>query len=160
MTLRQREPREECPAFLAFVRKHRCCACGAAAPSQAAHVRMGSASHGERNFGVGERPHDRRAVPLCAYCHLDGPEAQHKIGEEKFWRIHNLDPFAIAANLWALFVSEHGEPRIIVHKPRARKTTRSIGFPKSRSQVKQIPKRPLRSANHWPLRSRKLGGKR
>lgn len=101
--LRQREPRVECPAFLAFVRRRQCCACGAPAPSQAAHVRFGNPAIGKRNSGIGEKPSDCWAVPLCADCHLDSPEAQHQIGERAFWARIGIDPFALATRLYAQF---------------------------------------------------------
>lgn len=101
--LRQRDPRVQCPAFLAFVRRCPCCACPAPAPSQAAHIRMGNPAIGKRNAGIGEKPSDRWAVPLCADCHLDAPDAQHKVGERKFWERVGVDPFALAAQLYAQF---------------------------------------------------------
>jgi hypothetical protein len=99
--LRQREPRVEDKPFLAFLRRQRCCVCGAPPRVHAAHVRMSSRAHGKRECGKAERPSDRWAVPLCVACHTDGPEAQHRIGEERFWRVSNLDPFAIATAFYA-----------------------------------------------------------
>jgi hypothetical protein len=101
--LRQRDPRVEDKPFLAFLRRQRCCACGAPPPVQAAHIRMGSIAHGKRPTGGGERPSDRWAVSLCVACHMDGPEAQHRIGEARFWRTQNLNPFAIAIRLYEEF---------------------------------------------------------
>lgn len=101
--LRQRVPRVECPAFLAFVRRKPCCACGAPAPSQAAHVRFSDAASGNVNPGVGAKPSDRFCVPLCAGCHLDDPGAQHRVGERKFWARVGIDPYALAATLYAQF---------------------------------------------------------
>lgn len=99
----QRQPRVECSAFLAFVRRRQCCACGTPAPSQAAHVRYSDAAHGAINPGVGAKPHDRRAVPLCPACHLDGPGAQHRGSERKFWERVNIDPYKLASDLYAQF---------------------------------------------------------
>jgi len=45
---------------LAFVRQLPCVACGKAAPSHATHVRTGT------DGGVGIKPGDHYAVPLCA----------------------------------------------------------------------------------------------
>ena len=101
--LRQREPRKSNAAFLAFVRRQRCCACGEFPPVQAAHVRMASPECGKRATGIGERPDDRWSVPLCARCHLDGPDALHKVGEERFWKRAGVDPFALAAALYEEF---------------------------------------------------------
>ena len=104
--LRQREPRVQRPAFLAFVRRRPCCACGAPAPSQAAHVRMSDAATGNVNPGVGAKPDDRRCVPLCASCHLDAPDAQHRVGERRFWARVALNPYEIAARLYAQFETD------------------------------------------------------
>jgi hypothetical protein len=54
-----------------------CVACGKAAPSEAAHVRTGT------DGGVGVKPGDRYAVPLCTACHA----RQHRIGELSFLRL-------------------------------------------------------------------------
>lgn len=43
--------------------------------TEVAHVRIGSGA------GVGQKPHDFRAVPLCKKCHAE----QHHIGEKTFW---------------------------------------------------------------------------
>lgn len=99
--LRQRQPHQADPGFLAFVRRQRCCACGAPPPVQAAHVRMACLERGKRATGIGEKPDDRWAVGLCRGCHLDGPGAQHRVGEERFWRLLKLDPVAIAERLYA-----------------------------------------------------------
>jgi hypothetical protein len=56
---------------LFFVRQLPCVACGKAAPSDAAHVRIGTEG------GVGRKPGDRYAVPLCTACHAK----QRRIGE-------------------------------------------------------------------------------
>lgn len=104
MNLRQREPRIECPAFLAFVRRRPCCACGAPPRSQAAHIRVGNPEVGKRSTGIGEKPSDRWAVPLCADCHLDAPDSQHQMGGERaFWAKVRVDPFALATKLYAQF---------------------------------------------------------
>lgn len=103
MTVRQRQPRVECPAFLEFVRSHPCCVCGAPPKSQAAHLRMQSLEWGKRETGKGERPSDRWANPLCQECHLDGPDSQHKLGEKKFWSQVGIDPFALASALYDQF---------------------------------------------------------
>jgi hypothetical protein len=98
--LRQRDPRVECPAFLAFVRLHGCCACSAPA-----HIRTACPEIGKRSVGIGERPSDKWAVPLCADCHLDAPDAQHRVGERKFWARVGIDPFVLAGDLWAEFIA-------------------------------------------------------
>ena len=85
MTILQRIPkpakrtgRWKSQAHLSHVRKHACVNCGATAPIEAAHVRMGS------DAAMGRKPSDYYAVPLCGG--LDGcHHHQHFAGEETFW---------------------------------------------------------------------------
>src|SRR5215469_3248735 len=77
---------------LAFVRQLPCVACGKAPPSEAAHVRTGT------DGGVGVKPGDRYAVPLCTGCHTK----QHRIGELTFWSALRIDPLNVAARLWTV----------------------------------------------------------
>ena len=101
--LRQRTPRVRDEAFLRFVRSKPCTACGRGAPSQAAHIRMSDAASGNVNPGVGAKPSDKFCTPLCADCHLNGPNSQHGSGERKFWERVGLNPYEIAAGLWKQF---------------------------------------------------------
>lgn len=72
----KRSSRWRSPAHLSFVRKHHCSIPGCQGlPIEAAHVRMGSGA------GIGEKPHDWRAVSLCR----DHHQQQHTIGEPAFW---------------------------------------------------------------------------
>jgi hypothetical protein len=77
---------------LAFIRQLPCVACGKAAPSEAAHVRTGT------DGGVGIKPGDRYAVPLCTACHVK----QHRIGELTFWSALRIDPLNVALRLWTV----------------------------------------------------------
>src|SRR5437870_12681658 len=77
---------------LAFVRQLACVACGKAAPSHAAHVRTGTDS------GLGLKPGDRYAVPLCTACHAK----QHRVGELTFWSALRIDPLNVASRLWTV----------------------------------------------------------
>jgi len=79
-------------AHLAFVRQLSCVACGKAAPSDSAHVRTGT------DGGVGRKPGDRYAVPLCTTCHAK----QHRIGELSFWSALRIDPVNVALRLWTI----------------------------------------------------------
>lgn len=101
--LRQRAPRVEDPDFLAFVRTQRCCRCGAPPKSQAMHIRGASAAHGKRETGKGEKPDDRWALPGCSSCHLDAPDALHRVGEGRFFAAAGIDAFAAAIDLYARF---------------------------------------------------------
>jgi len=77
---------------LAFLRQLPCLACGKAAPSEAAHVRIGT------DGGVGVKPGDRYALPLCAACHAK----QHRIGELSLWSALRIDPLNVALRLWTI----------------------------------------------------------
>jgi hypothetical protein len=77
---------------LAFIRLLSCVACGKAAPSEAAHVRTGT------DGGVGMKPGDRYAIPLCTACHAK----QHRVGELTFWSALRIDPVNVALRLWTI----------------------------------------------------------
>lgn len=146
MTLRQREPRIENPGFLAYLRKQPCCACRAFPPSQAAHIRVGSVDYGKRATGAGEKPSDQWAVPLCAGCHLDGPGAQHRVGERVFWAKVAVDPFALALGLYKAFAGPIREtpakasrsPKTVSQRKRA-----TDSRPKLRPAKRKWPSRPF-----------------
>lgn len=58
---------------------------------------------------MAKKPDDRFCVPLNAWCHR-GPGQQHD-GEERFWRLKGLDPFAIAERLYAEYGGDGGHPK-------------------------------------------------
>ena len=149
----QRDPRVEDKAFLAFVRRQRCCVCGAPPPVQAAHIRMGSLAYGKRDTGRGERPSDCWTTPLCQSCHLDGPEAQHRVGEKRFWQMHNLNPFAIAIRLYAEFaVGRDFTFPVNKSKPKRKRVQPLKRDVANRGKNKAWPSRPLQSASRWPTK--------
>jgi hypothetical protein len=76
----KRSDRWKSQAHLGHVRKHACVNCGAVAPIEAAHVRMGS------DAGMGRKPSDYYAVPLCRDCHAE----QHTVGEPYFWNHYSV----------------------------------------------------------------------
>jgi hypothetical protein len=86
------EFRRRAQQHLAFVRQLSCVACGKAAPSEAAHVRLGT------DGGAGIKPSDRYAVSLCSSCH----ELQHRFGELRFWSVLRIDPLNVALRLWTV----------------------------------------------------------
>lgn len=110
---RQRQPRVESSAHLAFIRRLPCVAC-LRQPSEAAHIRSGSRRHGKRPTGVAEKPTDLWTLPLCASCHRTGPRAQHAGNELEFYRRHGIDPFATALALWAASGSHETMLQIIM----------------------------------------------
>lgn len=135
--LRQRQPRLLDPKYLAFLRLKPCCICGRHAPgTEAAHIRIGL-------LAKGMKPHDKHAVPMCGWCHRDGPSAQHKMNESEFWQLWEIDPFELAAKLYAEYGGDGGKPkrkRTII-RPRLPKEKRAT----IRSAKTKWPKRPFAS---------------
>lgn len=81
----KRASRWRSQAHLGFVRGFACAVCGSTTNVEAAHVRIGSGA------GIGQKPDDWRAVPLCAGPHsnnlgqLGCHNRQHIVGEPHFW---------------------------------------------------------------------------
>ena len=48
--------------------------------------------------GVGIKPADRYAVPLCVTCHA----TQHRVGELTFWSALRVDPLNVSLRLWTV----------------------------------------------------------
>lgn len=137
--LRQRQPRQRNDAYLAWIRRHRCCTCWANAPVEAAHIRMASAAHEKRETGKGEKPDDRWSVPLCASCHRNGPSSLHRVGDERrFFAYYGIDVFEYMERLWWHYVSERTgcrpPPRRVSwrKKPVKAKSTRKRRWPSRR----------------------------
>ena len=84
-------------AHLKHIRSLPCAACHRR-PSQAAHVRFNDHVAGKAQ-ALGAKPDDCWTVPLCASCHLDAPDAQHRVGEAVFWARVGIDPIRLAAAL-------------------------------------------------------------
>ena len=74
----KRTSRFKSQRHLTHVRSFACAMCFGEAGVQAAHVRM------ESGAGMGEKPDDWRAVPLCGPCH--NGDQHTKLGEPEFWR--------------------------------------------------------------------------
>lgn len=102
-----------CPGHLKWVRGHSCCIEGAGksldkpgrpivhfceGKIEAHHVREGDHGH-----GIGQKPDDSAAVPLCSLA--------HKRGHDKGWRTFEIewriDLSSIAEQLWTR--SPHGQ---------------------------------------------------
>lgn len=85
--------------YLIMVRQLPCLKCGME-PSEAAHVRFASAAFGKAS-GLGKKPADRHAVPLCAGCHRLDRDAQHARSERAFWDSIDINPLMVADRLYA-----------------------------------------------------------
>lgn len=90
--------RETDEAHLALVRQCPCLKCGMDPCGEAAHVRKNSAAHGKRQ-AMGQKPSDYFAVPLCADCHRNDRDSQHRVGEEIFWDRLGLEPLLVCEEL-------------------------------------------------------------
>ena len=88
------------PDYLAQVRECPCLYCGLDPCGEAAHLRMASGAYG-KSSGMGKKPEDRWALPLCGSCHRDAKHAQHKRNEDEFWRSIGINPLLTATKLYA-----------------------------------------------------------
>jgi len=83
------------PSFLKFVRGYNC-ACvetdptGCGGKIEAAHVRRGT------DGGIGLKPSDRYAIPLCSEHHAE----QHRIGEQSFEAKYRFKMRQVADRIW------------------------------------------------------------
>ena len=59
--------------------------------------------------GVGMKPTDRYAVPLCAACHAK----QHGVGELTFWSRLSVDPLNVSLRLWTVSGDIEAGERIV-----------------------------------------------
>ena len=90
-----REPSKiRCTGHLRWIRQHFCAVKNVnghvcRGRIEAAHVRSGT------DGGVGRKPSDIWAIPLCASAHRD----QHSVGEARFERAFGIDMKAIAEGL-------------------------------------------------------------
>lgn len=89
-----RAPRQHDAGHLDAIRQCPCLACGVDVGIEAAHVRF--STPGRPNPGIGKKPDDSAAVPLCGTCHRD----QHSGSENEFWARHMIDPLRVAATLY------------------------------------------------------------
>ena len=96
----RRRSRQRSDQHLKWLRTLPCVICGARGNIHAAHLRAASPRHGKLAVGIGQRPDDCWATPLCLHHHLFGVEAQHEDNELAFWARHCIDPFALALALW------------------------------------------------------------
>lgn len=86
------------PAYLKWIRTLPCLACGNDTGTEAAHIRYTDRSVMKHNPGIGQKPADYFAVPLCSKCHRD----QHDFGdEEMWWEEMGKDPIKTALALYA-----------------------------------------------------------
>jgi hypothetical protein len=157
MTLRQRQPRIEDPAWLAVVRQMPCLVCGYPR-SDPAHLRTKAPQYGKRECGMGEKPDDRWVLPLCRTHH----DEQHRRNELAWWASKGIpDPFAVAI---ALYATRPATLRPLPATERPRKEPKRK--PKAdRARIitttyRRLPSRKLESRSAFPPRgTRKLSSR-
>lgn len=86
--------------YLSWIRGLRCCACGRAPRSEAAHV--------GRDGGRGVKASDYSAIPLCHQCHRTGIYSYHAAGKRTFAAMYCLDFDALVAKYNALWERVQG----------------------------------------------------
>jgi hypothetical protein len=87
---------------------------------EAAHVKIGIASRNWTECGRGVRPHDRRAIPLCGFCHRIGPDACDVNQRQFFDRLGLGDAIAdVCEDLHSAYV--HGQDGAAVIRRWARR---------------------------------------
>lgn len=92
------EPDED-PDYLALVRQLPCLYCGVEPCGEAAHVRFASAAF-HKSSGMGKKPADRFAVPLCRDDHQNARHAQHRRSEVEFWQSLGINPLLVCEKLY------------------------------------------------------------
>ena len=93
--MRQRKPRQNDEAHLAYLRQLPCVCCGNNTATEAAHVRMPDMRADKPKVGMAEKPDDCWALPMCGACH----RRQHEDGERRFWDFGVRDPIFICLAL-------------------------------------------------------------
>jgi hypothetical protein len=87
------------PYYLHFVRQCPCLYCGMQPAGEAAHVRFASGAH-HKASGMGMKPPDRWALPLCGEHHRLSDKSQHNKGERAFWEELGINPLLVATRLY------------------------------------------------------------
>lgn len=137
-----RQPREENPAYLAWVRTLPCTICARPGPNDPAHLRSAALQYGKRSTGMAEKPDDRWVLPLCRTHH----EAQHRENELRWWaRMGFPDPFAVAVALYASCP--------VPTRPTVRRE-RQVSPRKPPEARKKIPNNPERKIQSRPMRAK------
>ncbi len=143
--LRQRQPRQREPQYLAWLRLQGCsCGCKSPPPSDAAHLRAGSIVHDKPITGMGTKPDDRWALPLRHDHHM----AQHRHGSElSWWSAHGIEPFSLTMWYYTSYLASR--------KPAESRPVSRPRKPKVCAKTRQRP----RPRAPWPKKSRKIASR-
>ncbi len=101
-----RQPRVKDEEYLRFIRRLSCMIC-LHETVEAAHIRYADAERGKRDPGMGAKPDDKWALPLCAEHHRLGRDAQHMRNERKWWKYWlGRDPLDLCELLYDCYPDE------------------------------------------------------
>jgi hypothetical protein len=76
--------------YLAWIRTLPCVVCGSTRGIEASHTGP---------HGLGQKSSDFSAIPLCYRHHRTGRDSYHKLGPQKFSKMHDLDIIEIVRRL-------------------------------------------------------------
>jgi hypothetical protein len=76
--------------YLAWIRALPCAVCGATCGIEASHTGP---------HGLGQKAPDSSAIPLCYRHHRTGNDSYHRLGPQKFSKVHHLDIPALVRRL-------------------------------------------------------------
>ena len=88
--------RQKDEAHLKFLRQLPCLVCMDNTSTEAAHVRYAEPRAGKPITGMGIKPSDCFAVPLCGKHH----RAQHRVNEQYYWAAREIDPIFVGLALY------------------------------------------------------------
>lgn len=110
-------PRQRDERHLRALRALPCVIC-LRTPVEAAHIRFSVPN--KPNPGIGARPSDRYALPLCPEHHAE----QHRNGERKWWEKQGINPIWLATQLYRVSPNLDVMERLIAsfHRVQARLT--------------------------------------
>lgn len=97
------------PKHLDFIRELPCLLCPDTTTVEAAHIRYGDPRADKPITGIGIKPDDAFAIPLCGRHHRE----QHTRGERKFWEKHVIDPVFVALALFRVSGDHEAGCRIV-----------------------------------------------
>lgn len=104
-----RKPRQKDNNHLNFIRGLPCAVCLDNTSTEAAHIRFAEPKLGKRATGMGEKPDDAFAVPLCGRDHRE----QHSGNERAWWNGKQIDPVALALALHRISGDQEAGEQIV-----------------------------------------------
>lgn len=88
------------PEYLQWLREQPCHICGTRYVVEAAHTGSG---------GMGLKPSDWDAIPLCEECHRTRPNSYHTLGARAWREFWDVDLAEVRERLWVRFFRSRSE---------------------------------------------------